>query len=89
VHRKSVCDDVAFADIMEAARAYAESPMGRLSPAQSIPSPALWLKQGCYRDDRQLWQTPLGDTAKPRDPPRPKVAPLVGDQLMAKFGGKN
>ena len=88
VHRKSVCDDVAFAEIMEAARAYAESPMGRLSAAQSIPSPALWLKQGCYRDDRQLWQTPLGETAKPRDVPRPKVAPLVGDQLMKQFGAK-
>lgn len=86
VTERSIDDLRAFAFILDAAVEFTNSPIGK-SPLEKLPSPARWLKAGRYWDDRKLWQTPLGETAKPRDPPRPKVSPLVGDQLMAKFGG--
>lgn len=90
VQRKSVSDDVAFAEIMRAVKSFAASPMGQ-SLQQYLPRPALWLLQGCYRDDQATWQTPLGEKPKSREPTKPKVQPLpkqnIADDLHAQFQG--
>lgn len=45
--------DVDAEEIIEAAAAYAASPLGQ---SRFVKSPGPWLRAGCWEDDRQAWE---------------------------------
>jgi len=81
---KGCTDELAFAWILAAVMEFAASPMGKKSPPEKLPSPARWLDDQRWNDDRTLWRIPIG--AKPQDANKPKFAPLpktdLGNDLM-------
>ena len=50
---KKAIADVAPTDIIESAKEYASSDVGR---GEFVKSPAAWLNQGCWDDDREAWK---------------------------------
>ena len=76
---KGIADAKAQAFLLEAATAYAASPAGQDGNGTDDfrPSPAKWLEDGRYDDDRKEWLKPNVRAAnKPNAPAKPKVLPL-------------
>ena len=66
----------AIARILEAATAFAQSPVGK---GEFCPHPSSWLNAGQYDDDREQWQR--GDSTSPGEPI--KVRALTREEMMA------
>lgn len=76
--KRGITDEQAFTWIYAAAMEYSMSPVGK-PPSQGNdmrPSPARWLNDERYSDDRAEWLRPNGDARKPNEKQVPRIRPI-------------